>query len=818
MASVTQTVPTYEGGISQQVETRILPGQVKNSVNAIPDVVYGLYKRPGSERAGSAKLANVQSGGSWFHYYRDEDEGAYVGQVATDGAIRMWKASGDNPGAEQTVTYGTGGATAIKSYLTASASGSEDIQALTLNDTTFLNNRSKTVSTTGTTAGRPDTHFAYLELLRTENGRQYGMNVYNGESTTNINIATRIKIDSDTLDENDGSGLCPGIGTQIFSCSSGVEHTIPTSAVNTGTDVITKSNHGWANGQKIKYYHNGGTALAGLSNDTNYYVIDSATDTFKVSTTSGGSAINLTGTGNNAQFFTELTENVISVTNAAGTRYATAGKNNLIFKITSLGQQGKSGSGTGTSDYACSYNRQLTLLHGGEGFIEGDLITVKLDQAATTYNYTIRIEEIETAAVKADIKAVRPTPTPFDADTAVTSDSVLGGIVSELAGTGITSTIIGSGVYLTKSSAFQVEVIDQDLMRVMQGDVNDVTKLPTQCKDGYIVEISNTRMSDEDDYFVKFEGTNGKDGPGKWVECPAPGIVKSFDPATMPHVIQRTSIANYGTSTEIATFTVKQFEYADREVGDDVTNQAPSFVGTKNTADPPVYSQDVTINKVLFFRNRIAFLTGSHVILSQPNTAAKPNFWSATALTISAIDPIDIECSSNFPSDLFDGIEVTTGLLCFSSNQQFLLSSDDTVLNPDTAKLRSVSAFNYNEVIPPISLGPSIAWIDNSGKYSRFMESANILREGEPTVVDTSKVVPSLLPKDIDLFTNSRENNLVFFGKTGSNEVIGFRYWNTSEGRSQAAWFKWKFRNNAKYHFCIDDAYYYLDSDDFLKR
>tara|TARA_A100001037_G_scaffold40271_1_gene31339 strand:+ start:1945 stop:5097 length:3153 start_codon:yes stop_codon:yes gene_type:complete len=819
MASITQTVPTYEGGISQQVETRILPGQVKNIVNAIPDVVYGLYKRPGSERAGVTKLPNVQSGGSWFHYYRDEDEGSYIGQVATDGAIRMWKASGDNPGAEQTVTYGTGGATAIKSYLTASASGSEDIQSLTLNDTTFLVNRSKTVSTTGTTPARPDTHFAFIELLRTENGRQYSLNVYNTESTTNINVATRIKIESDTLDEGNGSGLCPGIGTQIFSCSTAVEHTIPTSGINTGTDVITKTDHGWSNGQKIRYWNMGGTTAAGLTDGEEYYVIDAATDTFKVSATSGGSAVNITGTGNNDQIFTELAGTVKSITNAAGTRYTGVGtKSNIIFKITSLGQQGKSGSGTGANDYACSYNRQLTLLHGGEGFIVGDKITVTLDQAKTSYDYTIEIEEIETAAIKADIKAVRPTPTPFDADTAITADAILGGIITELDGTGITAKIIGNGVYLTKSSAFQVEVVDQDLMRSMAGDVNDVTKLPNQCLDGYIVQVSNTRMSDEDDYYVKFEGANGKDGTGKWVECAAPGIVKSFDPATMPHVIQRTSIANYGTSTELATFTVKQFEWADREVGDDVTNQAPSFVGTKNTADPPVYAQDVTINKVLFFRNRVAFLTGSHVILSQPNTAAKPNFWSASALAISAIDPIDIECSSNYPSDLFDGIEVTTGLLCFSSNQQFLLSSDDTVLNPDTAKLRSVSAFNYNTVIPPISLGPSIAWIDNSGKYSRFMESANILREGEPTVVDTSKVVPSLLPKDIDLFTNSRENNVVFFGKTGSNDVIGFRYWNTSEGRSQAAWFKWQFKNNAKYHFCIDDAYYYLDSDNFLQK
>ena len=723
MASITQTIPNYQGGISQQPDQMKFPGQVKNIINGIPDVTYGLYKRPGGERAGVTKLANRQAGGAWFHYYRDEAEGSYIGQVAANGQVRVWKASGDNPGAEQTVTYGTGGQTAITNYLT-STSG-ENIQTLTINDTTFINNRIKTISTTGATDSYQDAYFAFIELLRTENGRQYALNVYNGETTTTIPRATRVKIASDTLDEGAGTATCPGIVTQVFSVNEG----------------------------------------------------------------------NGTGVGNDN------------------------GKN-LIFKITTLGQQGRRNTTDDTpngSDYACSYNRQLTLLHGGEGYDTGDQVTVTADQAQTDYNYTIEVTDHESVPIKADIKAVRPAPTPFDADTAVTVDTILGSLVNELSGTSVSTTIVGNGIYLSSSSAFQVEVVDQDLMRVMQKEVNDVTKLPAQCKDGYIVKISNTRMSDEDDYYVKFEGTNGKDGPGSWVECPAPGIVKGFDASTMPVVVQRTSLANGGTSTEIATFTVKQFEYAEREVGDDVTNQAPSFCGTKNTADPPVYSQDRTINKVLFFRNRLAFLSGSSVILCQPNTVAKPNFWGATALTVSAIDPIDIECSSTFPSDLFDGIEVTTGLLCFSTNQQFLLSSDDTVLNPDTAKLRSVSMFNYNEVIPPISLGQTIGWVDNSGKYSRFMESANILREGEPTVSDTSKIVPSLLPKSIDLFTNSRENNLIFFGKTASNEVIGYRYWNTPDGRQQSAWFRWHFRNPLLYHFCIDDTYYFLDDDGFLQ-
>ena len=169
-----------------------------------------------------------------------------------------------------------------------------------------------------------------------------------------------------------------------------------------------------------------------------------------------------------------------------------------------------------------------------------------------------------------------------------------------------------------------------------------------------------------------------------------------------------------------------------------------------------------------------------------------------------------------FPSELFDGIELNTGLLVFSTNQQFLLSSDDTVLNPDTAKLRSVATFNYNKDIAPISLGTTVAYVDNSGKFSRFNEMANVRREGEPNIVEVSKVVPTLLPKDIDLLTNSRENSMVFLGKTDSNIVLGYKYLNVAEKRQQAAWFKWKFNNPLLYHFVIDDEYFFLDTDHFL--
>ena len=721
MASVTQTIPSFTGGISEQPDQLKFPGQVKNVVNAIPDITRGLYKRPGAKRINSQPLPSVATGGSWFHYHRDEEEGSYIGQVAADGTLRMWKADGDNAGAAQNIVYGTGGETAIKNYLTTS--NAENIQFLTINDTTFVSSRDSSnantlVGSTGTTTANPDAHFAFIEVTRTENGRQYGLNLYNNNSTTSFTRATRIKIASDTLDESEGTGQCRGIGIQTFSVDSG-------------------------------------------------------------------------------------------------------SKKNLIFKLDIRGQQGSiGGEGNDPEDFACAYNRSIILLHGGEGWTTGDTITVTMDSAkGRTVNgsaggnngrsnkgdasatYTIEVTEHETVTVKANLKLVRPEPTPFDADTAVSADQVLGGIISELP-TGITGTIIGNGIYMSSSSSFNVEIVEDDLMRSMGTSVNDVTLLPKQCKHGYIVKIANARISEEDDYYLRFEGLNDQDGTGSWSECAKPSIAKSF--TNMPLVIQRTALANQGTANEIATFTIKQFTYADRAVGDDTTNPFPSF-------------KDKRVNKVLFFRNRLAFLAGENVILSRPGTLGEPDFFAETALTVSANDPIDISCSSTFPSELFDGIDINSGLVVFSTNQQFLLSSDDTVLNPDTAKLRSIATFNYNKDISPVSLGTTVAYLDDSGKFSRFNEMANIAREGEPNVVNQSQVVPTLLPKDIDLFTNSRENNLVIMGKTNSDTVQGFRYLNVGDKREQSAWFKWKFNNPLLYHFIINDEYYFLDTDHFLQ-
>ena len=224
MAGITQTIPQYSAGISEQPDHLKFPGQVTDVVNAIPDVTKGLFKRPGSKRIGTDALSSVQSGGSWFHYFRDETEGSYIGQVAADGQVRIWRCT---DGQLMTTSYthdGVNHQSTVQNYLATSEP--ENLQFLTINDTTFVNSRDTSnantlVGTTGTTDATPDAHFAFLELLRTENGRQYGLNLYNSSSTTTFTRATRIKVQSHTLDESDGTGHCPSIGTGVFSVDSG---------------------------------------------------------------------------------------------------------------------------------------------------------------------------------------------------------------------------------------------------------------------------------------------------------------------------------------------------------------------------------------------------------------------------------------------------------------------------------------------------------------------------------------------------------------------------------------------------------------------
>ena len=330
MANITQTIPNLSQGISQQPDEYKIPGQVKSMVNTLPDVSQGLTKRPAGKFVASLSDGsnNSTTNGRWFHYYRDENE-QYIGQIARDGVVKMWdcltgaeksvvvanattsrsaaytrsgyevtvnlSAHGFEVGRNVELDFTSGGATdnvyqitsvvddnnfKVQDTATGTISssnvtvkdnylmhtGDEDVQTLTLNDFTYLNNRSITTKMdTAANTLEPDTNFQkeiFLELKSISYAKQYSVNIFDNNTTSTVTTATRINVElvrsSNNYCESGGhmvdhaargtqihrctesavdgrDAFAPNVGTRIFSISSGttlVDDSFPSQEVN----------------------------------------------------------------------------------------------------------------------------------------------------------------------------------------------------------------------------------------------------------------------------------------------------------------------------------------------------------------------------------------------------------------------------------------------------------------------------------------------------------------------------------------------------------------------------------------------------------
>ena len=736
MASVTQTIPTLTGGLSQQPDELKIPGQVSVANNVIPDVTHGLLKRPGGKLVaslsnnGTAAL-NSQTNGKWFSYYRDETE-SYIGQISRSGDINMWSCS---DGAAMTVNYDSGTATALATYLTHT--NDEDIQTLTLNDFTFITNRTKTVSMSTTVEPvRPPEVF--IDLKATAYARQYAVNLFDNTTTTAVSTVTRINVELVKSSNN----YCDSNGAMVARTSRPSNSTRCDDSAGDGRDAFAPNV-----GTKVFNVTDG----ASLTDDANS---GSYTYTIDVKDSSDNS----------------VNRGV-----------------NLYFRIRTVGQSVPFTTGSGnssTTTYQARYTTTFDLLYGGTGWQQGDYFYVWMKDGY----YKVTVEAISTANIQANLGLIRPNPTPFDTETAITAESIIGDIRTAIIATGNFTSAnvqqIGTGLYVTRpSGTFNVTAPSSDLLRVMSGEVSNVDDLPSQCKHGYVVKVANSE-ADADDYYVKFFGHNDRDGDGVWEECAKPGRNIEFDKGTMP--IQLVRQAN-------GTFTVSQSTWENAEVGDDLTNPNPSFVGK-------------TVKQLIFFRNRLVFLSDENVIMSRPGEFF--NFWSKTATTFTPQDVIDLSCSSEYPAIVYDGIQINAGLLLFTKNQQFMLTTDSDILSPETAKINAVSSYNFNEKTHPVSLGTTVAFIDNANQFTRFFEMSNIVRQGEPDVVDQSKVISRLLDKNINIVSVSRENSVVFFSQKDSDKIYCFRYFTSGDKRLLQSWTTWTITGNIQYHCMLDDALY----------
>ena len=753
MANITQTIPNLTQGISQQPDEYKIPGQVKDMVNALPDVSQGLLKRPAGKFVASLSdgTKNSSSNGRWFHYYRDENE-QYIGQIHRDGTVRIWDCLTGN---EKNVVNAIGN----QNYLTHT--GDEDIQTLTLNDFTYLNNRTKTVEMDTTT--EPDINFKkeiFIELKSISYAKQYAVNIFDNTTTSTVSTVTRISVDLQKSSNN----YCNTSGQMVARNSRAGQSTRCSKAAGDSRDAFAPNV-----GTRIFSINDGGTLTDDAVSGSHSYTVDVKN--------SSGNSVN------------------------RGT--------NLYFRIATTGQSVPFTETTGTAanevnitTYQARYTTTHDLLHGGEGWEQGDNFTLFMEDAI----YKVTVDSVSKSVVQANLALVRPQPTPFDTETTITAESILGDIRKGITGSatantgnGFTVTQIGTGLHIKRTGVFNASTPVGELLNVVAGKVNDVGDLPSQCKHGMVVEVVNS-AAEEDNHYVKFFGNNDRDGEGTWEECAQPGRKIRLKRSTMPVLLIRTADSNFRlTELDGSNYTIAGQQYSvpqwdDALVGDDITNPEPSFVGKE-------------INKMLFFRNRFTILADENIVMSRPGDFT--NFFGKSAIQLVASDPIDIAASSEYPAILFDGIQVNTGLVLFSKNQQFMLTTDSDVFSPTTAKINALSSYNFNFATNPISLGTTVGFLDNAGKFSRFFEMAQVQREGEPEVIEQSAVVSRLFEKDLKLISNSRENSVIFFSEEDTTTLYGYRYFDNIRERKLASWFKWTLTGNIQYH-CMQDDFLYV--------
>lgn len=246
MVAVSQRIANFLGGVSQQTDDLKFPGQLVKCDNAYPDPTFGLIKRPGSKLVAELKdsSGNVVTPGSfddgrWFSIFRDDTE-KYIG-VIKGTAINIWSLIDGSP---RTVTYGAN----ATNYLTG---GKDDYDILTINDYTFITNKTVTVTTQAAPSYTAKTR-ATVRLLSVEYGAKYEITVNSSTvSYTTFNAEPTITTPAQTQNTVTTDAVLDSLVTSLNALSGFTATKIGTTIEITNSTPFTISVKGGNDGEGL---------------------------------------------------------------------------------------------------------------------------------------------------------------------------------------------------------------------------------------------------------------------------------------------------------------------------------------------------------------------------------------------------------------------------------------------------------------------------------------------------------------------------------------------------------------------------------------
>ena len=316
---------------------------------------------------------------------------------------------------------------------------------------------------------------------------------------------------------------------------------------------------------------------------------------------------------------------------------------------------------------------------------------------------------------------------------------------------------------------------------VIYKEVGSIAELPLFAKNGFEVKVNGDAELAQDDYYVKFETTSGETvGKGTWVECLAPNVKLGYTTSTLPLELISTS----------SGFTLRSMKFADRVAGDNDSNPLASF-------------KDKKLSNIFFFKNRLGFLSGENIIMSESGFGAVDetqtpkqttfNFSRTTVTTLLDADPIDVSVTSGRVTNLKSAAGFQENLIVFSENGQFVLKGGD-VLTPRTVSITPVTNFDSDSAVDPITLGAYVYF-----PYSRsgFTGVREYTVNASTDVYDSTEItehIPRYIPSDVIAFSGtSSEDALVLVSNNDKGTAYVYRYFFNGQKKLLSSWFKFTF-------------------------
>jgi hypothetical protein len=854
MPLINTSVPNLIQGVSQQPDATRFAGQCEEQVNALSSVADGLKKRPNTRHIARLMTEAIDSD-SFVHFIdRSEVEKYVIIQTTAPAGQNNLRAFNVTTGTQCTINGSATHLLANSDYLTSS-SPELTTQALTIADTTFLNNNTKTPQLTNSISPQSqkeaivvvrqgDYDTDYIVKMSSNPLTTGGSTVQAGTVATFHNsgneapqleeilpatVPPRYKLKASQYEPantnsplDDGGEGYDANNSQINVTSNGTIIQLPSVTANLTGSAITSlnlNNSGVFEGVlsssntfnlAVTFTQSESGNTSGTSYNSKYtgtvdYTMTISGADLTAYNSAGRPPVNITFTGNNYSYV--LNQGGILEYDPFGATYSNLRAQNYFPNVTFSAAGVHTGSKIYTNVKANGVYWWPLLKNSSH---PSSWVTQTQNVSVTNTTYappTITLSAGIPASTQgagtaeSDYKSAAASDTSNNTSSRekINTNRIAAGIVGDFTGNS------------TNDLALFSREQDQNLL-ILRPVSPTTQEFYVSTSDGLadtglqllykeVASISELPIYCKDGFKIKVQGDPSLNEDDFYAEF------QTNDNATFGSGVWNESIG-FGVSTTIDADTMP---HGLINVGLDEFVLGPFDGGTKtatqygayiypNWADRTVGDDDSNPFNSFIGTTPISAMTlfkNRLAFITGNNVSFSEagqffNFSRTTVRSLLDSAPIDVSVSSPQVTDITACVPYQGSLLLFADNSQLKLAGGD-ILSPRTVSITPVTQFAYQSKVEPLVLGSYIYYPFNRGNFSGINEFNVNATTDTFDANEITEHVPAYIPSNINLMASSSAEDYLVVSNKGTNCLYVYTFfWNGNE-KVLSSWSKFEF-------------------------